>query len=646
MLANLVNGTTRWQKTAIAVAVDCASLPFALWCAVVLRYGTFDADGALDVEGVDFAAFWPAFLVAAVVGVTAFGAVGLYRHVVRYIGWEAIGAIMKGVSIATIAIMALAYMLPMPGFPRSAPLIFWVLSFGYAAGTRFAGRACVERVARRNAAPKRVAIYGAGEAGAQLAHSLRQDRGYRAVAFIDPDPRKQRGVIHGLTVHPVEALPKLIAQQLVSHVFVALPGAAETVRREVVERLEPYRVHVRLLSGWVGRDGLGGLRDIDIGDLLGRNEVSPFPHLLRGSVTDRVVLVTGAGGSIGSELCRQIAPLRPRKLVLLDHNEFALFRLERELKRGDHAPAVPVLGSVLDRPLMERCLRIHQVDTVYHAAAYKHVSLVENNVAQGIQNNTFGTLCATEAAAKAGVSRFILISTDKAVRTRSVMGASKRLAEMVVQAQQKRSNGTRFAVVRFGNVLVSSGSVVPLFLEQIDKGGPVTVTHPAATRYFMTLSEAAGLVLQAASLGAGGEVFVLDMGNPVNIHDLARKTIRLRGHTVRDEANPRGDIAIKFIGLRPGEKLREDLVTGDAAGTEHPKILRTAEHHKPWGELRPALETLRQACDAFDFQAIRSTIEAVVEGADLAELAEAERPGPERPDNVVPMRPREPAEGT
>lgn len=640
MLVDLVNGTSRWQKVAIAVAVDCAILPFALWCAVVLRYG------ALNTAGVNLRAFWPAFLVAAVVGVLAFGAVGLYRHVVRYIGWEAIGAVMKGVSIATIAIVALAYMLPMPGFPRSAPVIFWVLSFGYAAGTRFAGRAWVERMARRDAAPKRVAIYGAGEAGAQLAHRLRQDRDYRAVAFIDPDPRRQRGVIRGLTVYPLEALSGLVAEQLVSHVFVALPGASDTVRREVIERLEPYRVRVRLLSDWIGRDGLGGLRDIDIGDLLGRTEVSPFPHLLRGSVAGRVVLVTGAGGSIGSELCRQIAPLGPRKLVLLDHNEFALFRLERELKRSGDAPAVAVLGSVLDRPLMERCLRLHQVDTIYHAAAYKHVNLVENNVAQGIQNNTFGTLCAAEAAAKAGVSRFILISTDKAVRTRSVMGASKRLAELVVQAQQAHASDTRFAVVRFGNVLVSSGSVVPLFLEQIDKGGPVTVTHPAATRYFMTLSEAAGLVLQAASLAAGGEVFVLDMGKPVNIHDLARKTIRLRGYSVRDEANPNGDIGIKFIGLRPGEKLREELLSGDAAGTEHPKILRTAEHPKPWDELRPALETLRRACDAFDFRAIRSAIEAVVEGADLAEFAEAERPERlERSDNVVHMRRPEPAEG-
>ena len=639
-MVEFIEGLARWQKKAVAIALDCAALPFALWCALALRYGGWN-----PVE-IDFTAFWPVFAVAVLAGVPAFAAVGLYRHIIRYIGWEAIGAVMKGVTIATIAVIAVAYMLPMAGFPRSAPLIFWLLSFCYVAGTRFAVRAYAERVVYTDAARKRVVIYGAGDAGAQLARRLHHDREYRPVAIVDADRREDGRMIHGLTVHPVEALSRLVPEHMVRHVLVALPNATAAERRSVIEMLEPYPVNVRVVPDYdslvSSADPMAAIRDIDTGDLLGRDEVSPLPHLLRGSVAEQSVLVTGAGGSIGSELCRQISRLQPRRLVLLDQNEYALFRVENELKRMDESarvPVVAVLGSVLDDGLMERTMRAHRVDTVYHAAAYKHVSLVENNVTQGVKNNTFGTLRAARAAEAAGVSRFILISTDKAVRTRSVMGASKRLAEMALQALQERTGQTRFAVVRFGNVLVSSGSVVPLFLEQIDKGGPVTVTHADATRYFMTLSEAAELVLQAASLATGGEVFALDMGKPVNIHELARKTIRLRGYRVRDEANPAGDIEIKFIGLRPGEKLKEELLTGDASGTEHRKILCAAETHKPWGELEPALDALLRACDRFDYRAIKRAIEAMVDGADLAELADSERP-----DNVVPMPARESAE--
>ena len=635
-----IEGLARWQKKAVAIVLDCAALPFALWCAVALRYGSWNP------HDVDFTAFWPAFAVALLVGVPAFAAAGLYRHVIRYMGGEAMGAVMKGVTIATVAVIAVAYMLPMAGFPRSAPLIFWLLAFCYVAGTRFAVRAYAERVTRTDAARKRVVIYGAGEAGAELARRLRHDRDYCPVAIVDADRREHGHVIHGLAVHPVDALSSLIPDHLVRHVLVALPNATVAERRDVLAALEPFPVHVRVVPDFKdlvsGANPLARARDVNIADLLGRNEVSPLPHLLRGSVAGRSVLVTGAGGSIGAELCRQISRLNPRRLVLLDQNEYALFRVANELRRvfgNGEAPVVAVLGSVLDGALVERTLHAHRVDTVYHAAAYKHVSLVENNVTQGIKNNTFGTLRAAQAAQAAGVSRFILISTDKAVRARSIMGASKRLAEMALQALQERDGKTRFAVVRFGNVLVSSGSVVPLFLEQIDKGGPVTVTHADASRYFMTLSEAAELVLQAASLATGGEVFVLDMGESVSIHELARKTIRLRGYTVRDEANPQGDIGIDFIGLRPGEKLKEELLTGDASGTEHRKILCAAETHKPWHELRPALDALLRACDAFDYSAIKSTLESMVEGAHLAELVER---GPR--DNVVPLPPRETVE--
>ena len=392
--------------------------------------------------------------------------------------------------------------------------------------------------------------------------------------------------------------------------------------------LEPYPIHVRLVPNVdaivTGENPTASIREVDVSDLLGRDQVAPLPHLMRGSVSNRVVLVTGAGGSIGSELCRQILPLGPQALVILDQSEYALYQVENELRRvrdreGYAAHVVAVLGSVLDGPLMERTMRGYAVDTVYHAAAYKHVNLVENNVIQGIKNNTFGTLRAAEAALAAEVADFILISTDKAVRTRNVMGASKRLAEMVLQAFQERTGRTRFSTVRFGNVLVSSGSVVPLFLEQIDKGGPVTVTHRDATRYFMTISEAAELVLQAASMATGGDVFVLDMGEPVSILELAKKTIRLKGYKVRDETTPHGDIAITFTGLRAGEKLNEELLVGDTPlGTAHRKIMRAVESHLPWDELEPALVNLEKACDTFDYDAIKTFIEGLLEGADLA----------------------------
>ena len=333
--------------------------------------------------------------------------------------------------------------------------------------------------------------------------------------------------------------------------------------------------------------------------------------------------MTGAGGSIGSELCRQILLQKPRLLVLVEQSEFGLYQVHRELEALSErsetpVPVVAVLGSVLDRALLARTFKRYRVETLYHAAAYKHVSLVENNVIQGIKNNTFGTLYCAQAALDSGVSSFILISTDKAVRTTSVMGASKRLAELILQALQDESDSTQYSMVRFGNVLGSSGSVVPLFIEQIEKGGPVTVTHPEVTRYFMSIPEAAQLVLQAASMGKGGDVFLLDMGQPVRILDLAYRMIRLKGLSVKDRRHPEGDIEIHFTGLKPGEKLHEELlVTGNVTGTDHRKIMRAEEHYLPWKELLGSLNTLEQACDTFDYEVIKTFIEGLIEGADL-----------------------------
>ena len=618
MLIDFIERLNSRSQQIAAVVIDSATLPFALWCALALRHGHWQ---------LDWLQFWPAFAITLAC-VPLFAYLGLYRHIIRYMGSQALLAIFWGITITAIALAAVAYMVQLAHFPRSVPVFFWLLAFLFVAVTRFAVRAYAESVVRRDVGKKPVAIYGTGPAAAYLAFQLERSREYRPLAFLDQDKRQHGTVIQGLDVYPVEALTKLVAEQAVGQVLVALPGASAADRRGVLETLEPYPVRVRIISDMdaiaAGTGSVAEVRDVDLSDLLGRDEVVPLPHLLRGSVTNRAVLVTGAGGSIGAELCRQILRLQPRLLVVLDQTEFTLFNIEGELRRlrereGIGTAVAAVLGSVLDGALMERTMRGYEVETVYHAAAYKHVSLVENNVIQGIKNNTFGTLRTAQAALAAGVGNFILISTDKAVRTRNVMGASKRLGEMVLQALQAEGGGTCFSVVRFGNVLVSSGSVVPLFLEQIDKGGPVEVTHPDATRYFMTISEAAALVLQAASMATGGDVFVLDMGKPVNILDLAKKTIRLKGYRVRDESNPHGDIEIHFTGLRPGEKLNEELLVGNAAlGTDHRKIMRTVESHPSWAELQPALARLERACDTFDFKAIKNFIEGLLDGADLA----------------------------
>ena len=618
MLIDFIEGLSRRRKQAIAMAIDGVMLPFALACSLVVRHGHWQ---------LDWPQFWPAFAVTLLC-VPVFARVGLYRHIIRYMGSQAFMVIAKGVAIIATLLLAVAFMVQLADFPRTVPFVFALLALVYVAGTRFLVRFYADAVVRHDAARQPVAIYGADDAAAYLAYQLARDRDYYPVAFIDADKANHGRVIHGLKVHPVAALARLADEHVVNQVLVVAPASPEA-RRRIIELLEPFPVHVRLIPNVdalvAGANPATSIREVEIGDLLGRDQVAPLPHLLRGSVANRVVLVTGAGGSIGAELCRQIMRLAPQVLVVLDQSEYALYQVENELRRarereGHAATVVTVLGSVLDRALMERTMRGYGVETVYHAAAYKHVHLVESNVIQGIKNNTFGTLRAAEAAHASGVSDFILISTDKAVRTRNVMGASKRLAEMVLQALQERSPRTRFSIVRFGNVLVSSGSVVPRFLEQIDKGGPVTVTHQDATRYFMTIAEAAELVLQAASMAKGGDVFLLDMGNPVNILELAKKTIRLKGYKVRDEAAPYGDIEIEFTGLRPGEKLNEELLVGTASfGTEHRKIMRAVESHIPWQELQPALANLEKACDLFDYDAIKTFIEGLVEGADLAE---------------------------
>ena len=634
----LLERLTRRQKQAVAVATDTVALPLALWLALWLRLGHLTPHPET---------FWPAFVVASLICIPVFGRLGLYRQVVRYVGPDAFFTVVKGVTITALVIAAVAYIVPLRGFPRSVPIIFWMLALAYVAGTRFAVRGIFTWLMHANGLREPVLVWGAGSNGAELVRASRTQGELEVVAFIDDKPAVQGNYIDGVFVYPPEQLAQVLEQQNVREVLVTVSSVATSRRARILRTLEPHAVHVRLIPDMTdllsGRDSLLNAREVEIQDLLGRDSVAPLDHLLKASVIHKAVMVTGAGGSIGSELCRQIVVQQPSLLIMLDQSEYGLYEAHKQIleitRRAElSVTIVTVLGSVANRNLMERTLSKYSVNTLYHAAAYKHVSLVERNVIEGITNNTFGTLYAAEAAIVAGVSNFILISTDKAVRTTSVMGATKRLAEMVLQALQETTNTTIFSMVRFGNVLGSSGSVVPLFLEQIEQGGPVTVTHTEVTRYFMTIPEAAQLVLQAASMARGGDVFLLDMGVPIKILDLAKRMIRLKGFRPRTEDMPDGDIAIEITGLKPGEKLYEELLVGEAAaGTDHRKIMRAEEDYVPWAELRVALNTLEQACEDYDFEAIRAFMERLVEGADLsAQLIDLTTTA-----EVLPFRPGE-----
>ncbi|MEC9367196.1 MAG: nucleoside-diphosphate sugar epimerase/dehydratase, partial [Pseudomonadota bacterium] len=481
----------------------------------------------------------------------------------------------------------------------------------------------------------RVVIYGAGTTGIRLLGALSDSRDYKAVAFIDNDKTLWGRVVQGITVHRAEKLRNLIEKQRVREVFLALSSAARTERRNIIRMLEPYPVLVKTLPGLdeiaSGRVEVSDLRPIDVEDLLGRDPVPPEPELLDKDIRDKCVMITGGGGSIGSELARQLLPLGPRRLILFDLSEAALYEIETEVrdairklraeaqtagKPSHDVQVVTILGSVLDGRLMRDVFAAHRVQTVYHAAAYKHVPIVEANPVTGLRNNTFGTLIAAESAIDTGVEKFVLVSTDKAVRPTSIMGASKRLAEMTLQALAAESgSSTIFTIVRFGNVLDSSGSVVRRFRQQIKDGGPVTVTHPEIIRYFMSIPEAAQLVLQAGAMASGGDVFVLDMGQPVKIDDMARTMIRLSGLEVKDDANPDGDIEIEYIGLRQGEKLYEELLIGETTtGTKHPRIMMNSEPFIGLEKLEQEFAALDDAIDEGDLEEIETILKRTVEG--------------------------------
>ncbi|ADC71120.1 polysaccharide biosynthesis protein CapD [Thioalkalivibrio sp. K90mix] len=606
----------RGKKQGLMVLADIVMLPLALWLAFVIRTGQ-------TVPPMMVEAWWLFALVPAV-GALVFARLGLYRTVVRFMGARAVRAVIVGVSALALMIWASAELTQTPGFFGAVAVNFALLAFALVAAGRFVVRSWYQAVSDARTGSERVVIFGAGEAGVQLASGLQSSGRFRVMAFIDEDPAVQGRSIDDIPVCGREALGTLVEQCGVRRVLLAVPSASRADRRRILEWLEPYPLHVQSVPSLEavvsGRAPLDQLEDLDVADLLGRDPVPPNEALLARSIRGRVVMVTGAGGSIGSELCRRILSLEPAALVLFERNEFALYRIEQEImqRRLSMQPGVEVhavLGSVANQARVEEVLHQYGVQTLYHAAAYKHVPLVEGNLLEGLRNNSLGTAVVADAAIAAGVERFILVSTDKAVRPTNVMGASKRLAEMVLQDRARRQNATVFSMVRFGNVLGSSGSVVPLFHRQIREGGPVTVTHPEITRYFMSIPEAAELVIQAGAMAQGGEVYVLDMGEPVRIIDLARRMIRLHGHQVReDEAEGEG-IAITCTGLRPGEKLYEELLIGDnVEETPHSKIMRARETCAEPAVLARALRTLEKADRERNAQAAFEVLREVVDG--------------------------------
>ncbi|MBN8280493.1 MAG: polysaccharide biosynthesis protein [Gammaproteobacteria bacterium] len=595
-------------KRLILSTSDGAVLAVALGMALVLLG---------DAPFRSAAELWVAFAVVVLAGIPVLALQGLYRTVIRFLGEEMLFSALRGGTLIACLLATVDFAATdNPAGSLALGIVFWAFAVLGLVASRLAMRALV---AGRSGRGEAVAIYGAGEAGGRLITAIAGGRDWSPRFFVDDNRSLHGRVVAGLTVAPPDQLPDLIRRHDIRRVLLALPSAPRRTRQEIIARLERLHVRVQTIPDIAqlvsGRARVQDLQDVDVADLLGREIVPPDSRLLDACIRGKSVLVTGAGGSIGSELCRQIVRLKPRRLVLLDISESALFAIDLELRRrlaeeGGDVELVPLIGSAHHRTRVLQLLRNFRVNTVYHAAAYKHVPLVEYNMLEGVHNNIVGTWHTAEAACEAGVETFVLVSTDKAVSPVNVMGASKRMAELVLQAMsQRQTGGTRFCMVRFGNVLDSSGSVVPVFREQILRGGPVTVTHRDIIRYFMTIPEAAQLVLQAGAMCQGGDVFVLDMGKPVRIADLARRMVHLMGFTVRDDEHPDGDIEIRYTGLRPAEKLYEELLIGtNVTGTDHPMILRAMEEWRPWPEVQDFLDRLLQASSRSDCERVRDIL--------------------------------------
>ncbi len=638
MLKTRLLNQPRPVKQAVALIADALMGVIAVWVAFSLRL-----DSLHWPEG---AQWWP-YLVAPLLAAPIFVRSGLYRAIFRYSGMAAMRALGIAVLIYAALFFFLLVTMAWPEVPRSVGLLQPILLLIFVGGSRMAARLWLNSLSqqqRRGLPVTRLIIYGAGSAGVQMANAIASSHEFMLIGFVDDNPALKGLTINGVQVHAPSQLPDLLEKYAVTDLLLALPSVSRTRRNEILNALQPLPIHVRSLPGLSdlahGRVAVADIAELDVEDLLGRDPVAPNRELLVRNLAGKVVLVTGAAGSIGSELCRQILAEGPARLILVEHSEFGLYSIQQELqlvltslpgRLGAATEIIPLLANVRDHMRMLQICRVYRPHTLYHAAAYKHVLLVEQNPIEGAANNVLGTLNTARAAIEAGVSHFVLVSTDKAVRPTNVMGASKRLAELILQAlsattvvsfvlEDGRSsppvnNHTRFAMVRFGNVLGSSGSVVPLFRQQIQSGGPITLTHSDVTRYFMTIPEAAQLVLQAGAMAEGGEVFVLDMGQPVRIIDLAYRMVKLSGLTVRDDSRPDGDIAIEVTGLRAGEKLYEELLIGDnPEPTAHPRILKAREDFVPWQTLQADLLTLHLAIANNDSASLREVLLSRVSG--------------------------------
>lgn len=592
MIKTIVN-FQRNTKRAISVSADLLTIPITLWLSFCLRLDE------LYVPGNRVAT---AIALTTLVTIILFIRLGLYRAVIRFAGTQLLTTVFIGVSFSVLALAFFGFLLN-ASIPRSVPFIYFGLAIIAIGGTRFFIRSILT-IDQRKASRDRVIIYGAGSAGIQLATALIQGTEYKPVAYVDDDKKKQGTIQQGLRVYKPRNIPKLIERTGASVVLLAISNTTPKRRAQIIEFLSKFEIRVQTIPGFAdivnGNALIEEIRDVEIEELLGRDTVPPAENLLDQCIMGKSVMVTGAGGSIGSELCRQVLARTPKILILFELSEIALYTIEQELRgKSGSTQLIAILGNVQDEDLLRNLMRSYEVATVYHAAAYKHVPIVEHNIIAGLRNNVFGSGAAARAAKDARVENFILISTDKAVRPTNFMGATKRLAEQILQnLALDKSTDTTFSMVRFGNVLGSSGSVVPLFKKQILAGGPVTVTHPEVTRYFMTIPEAVQLVIQASALSKGGDVFVLDMGQSVQISNLAKTMINLMGKSLRSDEEPGGEIEIEYSGLRPGEKLYEELLIGDnCVGTSHPKITRAIESQLDSDQLNTLLIDLKSASE-------------------------------------------------
>lgn len=615
-MADVFVAWPRLFKQLLVVALDLVLAVFATWLAFTLRLDELHVPSGLQ---------WRVYWLAPALAVPVFAGLGIYRAMFRHTDLAALLAVLRAVALYACLLIAILLWRHWPTVPRSVGILQPMLFFLLVGGSRVLARFGLTTIGRNRVASEgRLLIYGAGQAGVQTAAAISNARQFVLVGFIDDDMAKAGRSINGIRVFSPRQVEDVIKRRGVTDILLALPSASRSRRNAIIENLRSSPVHIRTLPGMSdlasGRVSLRDIKELDVEDLLGRPPVSSDPAEQTSFASSRVVFVTGAGGSIGSELCRQILRERPAKLLLFDHNEYGLYVVQQELQamcksQGLSVDVLALLGSVSNPRRLQEVMGRYRPSWVYHAAAYKHVPLVESNAAEGIANNVFGTLNVARVAIESGVANMVLVSTDKAVRPTNVMGASKRMAELVLQALGSGTAKTRFSMVRFGNVLGSSGSVVPLFRAQIAAGGPLTVTHPDVTRFFMTIPEAAQLVLYAGAMARGGEVFVLDMGEPVKIMDLARRMVELSGLKLRDERTPDGDIAIAITGLRPGEKLYEELLIGDnPAPTFHPRIMMAHEEFLHWPELEAELDKLLAAADAGDVDGIKSVLSRCVHG--------------------------------